>query len=97
MENLDEDFSIPFFEKRFAFLLGHIAMKQMIYLDTSVYKELKRRNALTKLAKTNMRNRDSVSSVSSVALHTSMRKSLAATTTASAKKRRRKDVSFIGY
>ncbi|XP_076661535.1 CAP-D2 condensin subunit isoform X2 [Halictus rubicundus] len=33
------------------YIIGHIAIKEMVHLDTSVYKELKRRDALRKLKK----------------------------------------------
>lgn len=31
---------------RLVYLIGHVAIRQMVYLDTTVFKELKRRNAL---------------------------------------------------
>lgn len=31
------------------YIIGHIAIKQMVYLDTSVYKELKRRNTIREM------------------------------------------------
>lgn len=31
---------------RLVYLIGHVAIRQMVHLDTTIYKELKRRNAL---------------------------------------------------
>lgn len=43
---------------RFLHLIGHISIKQMVHLDTSVYKELKRRSNLREL-KRNSKKSDS--------------------------------------
>lgn len=44
--------TIPFFLlSKFLYVIGHIAIKQMVHLDTSVYKELKRRDTIRKLRK----------------------------------------------
>ncbi|XP_043285102.1 condensin complex subunit 1 isoform X2 [Venturia canescens] len=45
---------------RLLYIVGHIAIRQMVYLDNAVYKELKRRNAVRDLKKGN-KSRDSVS------------------------------------
>ncbi|XP_076685668.1 CAP-D2 condensin subunit isoform X2 [Andrena cerasifolii] len=43
---------VPFFLlSKFLYVIGHIAIKQMVHLDTSVYKELKRRDTIRKLRK----------------------------------------------
>lgn len=56
--------------------VGHAAMKHMVYLDTSVYKECKRRNTVLEAQKgRNDRVRASnVSVTSSISLHSSARK-----------------------
>ena len=41
---------------RFVYIIGHIAIRQLVHLDSVVYKELKRRNALRDKKK-GMRNR----------------------------------------
>ncbi|XP_076167655.1 CAP-D2 condensin subunit [Ptiloglossa arizonensis] len=46
-----------FLLSKLLYLIGHIAIKEMIHLDTSVYKELKRRNAVRKLRKGNNSNK----------------------------------------
>ncbi|KOC65469.1 Condensin complex subunit 1 [Habropoda laboriosa] len=40
-----------FLLSKFLYLIGHIAIKEMVHLDTSVYKELKRRDIIRKLKK----------------------------------------------
>lgn len=34
---------------RFLYIIGHVAIRQLVYLDVSVYKELKRRNMLREM------------------------------------------------
>lgn len=47
----EEEASIPTeLLTRFVFVLGHIALQQLIYLDISVYSELRRRNQVTEAA-----------------------------------------------
>lgn len=46
---------------RLLYIVGHIAIRQMVYLDNAVYKELKRRNAIRELKKGN-KSKDSVGS-----------------------------------
>ncbi|XP_071858144.1 CAP-D2 condensin subunit [Bombus fervidus] len=42
--------TVPFFLlSKLLYLVGHISIKQMVHLDTSVYKELKRRDTIRKL------------------------------------------------
>ena len=49
---------VPFFLlSKFLYIIGHIAIKQMVHLDTSVYKELKRRDNIRKLRKKRVRMR----------------------------------------
>ena len=48
-----------FLLSKLLYLIGHIAIKQMVHLDTSVYKELKRRDAIRKLKKDKNSNRKS--------------------------------------
>ncbi|XP_076383101.1 CAP-D2 condensin subunit isoform X2 [Megalopta genalis] len=44
--------AVPFYIlSKLIYIIGHIAIKQMVHLDTSIYKELKRRDALRKLKK----------------------------------------------
>ncbi|KAF7997890.1 hypothetical protein HCN44_009288 [Aphidius gifuensis] len=38
---------------KFLYVIGHIAIRHMVYLDTDLYKELKRRNAIIELKKGN--------------------------------------------
>ncbi|KAG7205865.1 hypothetical protein KM043_007797 [Ampulex compressa] len=40
-----------FLLSKFLYIIGHVAIKQMVHLDTNVYKELKRRNAVRELRK----------------------------------------------
>lgn len=40
-----------FLLSKLLYLIGHIAIKEMAHLDTSVYKELKRRDTIRKLKK----------------------------------------------
>lgn len=50
--NSSSQHEVPFFLlSKFLYLIGHVAIKQMVHLDTSVYKELKRRDAIRKLRK----------------------------------------------
>lgn len=44
-ENEELSYSVEYLT-RFIFLLGHIAMRQLIYLDVNVYSELRRRNQI---------------------------------------------------
>ena len=48
-----------FLLSKLLYLIGQIAIKQMVHLDTSVYKELKRRDAIRKLKKEKNSNRKS--------------------------------------
>lgn len=66
---------VPFFIlSKLLYIVGHIAIKVMVHLDTSVYKELKRRDTIRKLRKEkdsdkkdkhSRKSRKSASSVSS--------------------------------
>ncbi|XP_078041894.1 CAP-D2 condensin subunit [Augochlora pura] len=49
--NLTEKAVPCYIMSKLIYIIGHIAIKQMVHLDTSVYKELKRRDALRKLKK----------------------------------------------
>ncbi|KAK2584063.1 hypothetical protein KPH14_006510 [Odynerus spinipes] len=40
------------------YLVGHIAIREMVYLDTTIYKELKRRNIVQELRKSANSNKD---------------------------------------
>lgn len=47
-----------FLLSKFLYTIGHVAIKQMVHLDTSVYKELKRRDAIRKLKKEKKSNKN---------------------------------------
>ncbi|XP_076281904.1 condensin complex subunit 1-like isoform X2 [Lasioglossum baleicum] len=49
--NLTETIVPSYILSKLFYIIGHIAVKQMVHLDTSIYKELKRRDALRKLKK----------------------------------------------
>ncbi|XP_076282236.1 CAP-D2 condensin subunit isoform X2 [Lasioglossum baleicum] len=49
--NLTETIVPSYILSKLFYIIGHIAIKQMVHLDTSIYKELKRRDALRKLKK----------------------------------------------
>ncbi|KOX78117.1 Condensin complex subunit 1 [Melipona quadrifasciata] len=58
--NDSSEHTVPsFLLSKLLYLIGHIAIKQMVHLDTSVYKELKRRDAIRKLKKDKESNRKS--------------------------------------
>ncbi|KAK1132275.1 hypothetical protein K0M31_016395 [Melipona bicolor] len=58
--NDSSEHTVPsFLLSKLLYLIGHIAIKQMVHLDTSVYKELKRRDAIRKLKKDKKSNRKS--------------------------------------
>lgn len=46
------DYNVPFFLlSKLLYVVGHIAIREMVHLDTSVYKELKRRDIIRQLRK----------------------------------------------
>ncbi|XP_076247462.1 CAP-D2 condensin subunit [Calliopsis andreniformis] len=47
-----------FLLSKFLYIIGHIAIKEMVHLDTSVYKELKRRDMIRKLRKEKNANKN---------------------------------------
>ncbi|XP_076630904.1 CAP-D2 condensin subunit [Colletes latitarsis] len=51
-----------FLLSKLLYLIGHIAARQMVHLDTSVYKELKRRDTIRKLKKEKNSNRSKLNS-----------------------------------